>query len=161
MNVRTLLRPVRRLWPQKIRTRLTLIYATLFFAAGLALLALTYGLVASSLPARAPAAVTVSSQELANLKRECTPGSITRQVKHPVPIPKSLFIPDDAVPSLFEPFGHMQPRTGVRDGVGLGLSIARSVLTAHRATVTAQSQPNGGLDISVVIPRDPAAGPQP
>ncbi len=35
MNVRTLLRPVRRLWPQKIRTRLTLIYATLFFAAGL------------------------------------------------------------------------------------------------------------------------------
>ena len=71
------------------------------------------------------------------------------------------FIPDDAVPSLFEPFGHMQPRTGVRDGVGLGLSIARSVLTAHRATVTAQSQPDGGLDISVVIPRDPAAGPQP
>jgi signal transduction histidine kinase len=63
------------------------------------------------------------------------------------------FIPDDAVPSLFEPFRRMAARTGVREGVGLGLSIARSVVTAHRATVTARSQPAGGLDISVVIPR--------
>jgi len=65
------------------------------------------------------------------------------------------FIPDDAVPSLFEPFRRMEARTGVRDGVGLGLSIARSVVTAHRATVTARSQPAGGLSISVVIPRTP------
>jgi signal transduction histidine kinase len=77
------------------------------------------------------------------------------------------FIPDDAVPSLFEPFGRMQARTGVRDGVGLGLSITRSVITAHRATVTVRSQPAGGLDISVVIPRclavepHPPAGPRP
>jgi signal transduction histidine kinase len=63
------------------------------------------------------------------------------------------FIPDDAVPSLFEPFRRLEARTGVRDGVGLGLSIARSVLTAHRATVTARSQPAGGLSISVMIPR--------
>jgi len=63
------------------------------------------------------------------------------------------FIPDDAVPSLFEPFRRMQARTGVRDGVGLGLSIARSVGAAHGATVTARSQPAGGLDISVMIPR--------
>jgi signal transduction histidine kinase len=70
------------------------------------------------------------------------------------------FIPDDAVPSLFEPFRRMEARTGVRDGVGLGLSIARSVGTAHRATVTARSQPAGGLDISVVIPRCVAAEPQ-
>jgi signal transduction histidine kinase len=71
------------------------------------------------------------------------------------------FIPDDAVPSLFEPFRRMQARTGVRDGAGLGLAIARSVLTAHRATVTARSQPAGGLDISVVIPRDLAAESKP
>ena len=72
MNVRTLLRPVRRLWPQKIRTRLTLIYAALFFAAGAALLTLTYGLVASNLPTQPSAAVApVSSQELHALSREC------------------------------------------------------------------------------------------
>jgi signal transduction histidine kinase len=69
-------------------------------------------------------------------------------------------IPDEAVPSLFEPFRRMEARTGLRDGVGLGLSIARSVITAHRATVTARSQPGGGLDISVVIPRHPAADPR-
>ena len=55
----------------------------------------------------------------------------------------------------------MEARTGVRDGVGLGLSIARSVVTAHRATLTARSQPTGGLDISVVIPRDLAAESHP
>jgi signal transduction histidine kinase len=70
-------------------------------------------------------------------------------------------IPDDAVPPLFEPFRRMEARTGVRAGVGLGLSIARSVITAHRATVTVRSQPDGGLDISVVIPRDLAAESQP
>jgi signal transduction histidine kinase len=66
------------------------------------------------------------------------------------------FIPDDAVPALFEPFRRMQDRVGVRDGIGLGLSIARSVVTAHSATVTARSQPAGGLDISVEIPHCPA-----
>jgi signal transduction histidine kinase len=64
------------------------------------------------------------------------------------------FVPDDAVPSLFEPFRRMEARTGVRDGTGLGLSIARSVATAHQATVTARSQPDGGLGISVVVPRN-------
>ena len=71
------------------------------------------------------------------------------------------FIPDDAVPSLFEPFRRAQARADVRDGVGLGLSITRSVATAHRATVTARSQPAGGLDISVVIPRHPVVEPRP
>jgi signal transduction histidine kinase len=69
------------------------------------------------------------------------------------------FIPDNAVPSLFEPFRRMEARTGVRDGVGLGLSIARSVVIAHRATVTARSQPAGGLKISVVIPGSKAREP--
>ena len=68
-------------------------------------------------------------------------------------------IPDDAVPSLFEPFRRMQARAGVRDGAGLGLSITRSVATAHRAIVTARSQPEGGLSIAVVIPVDRQTAP--
>ena len=81
MNTRTALRPVRRLWPQKVRTRLTLIYAALFFAAGAVLLTLTYGLVANSLPTRPSAAVaTVSSQELHALNRECNlPGKLPKK----------------------------------------------------------------------------------
>jgi len=226
MNVRALLRPARRLWPQKVRTRLTLIYATLFFTAGSALLGLTYGLLASSLPTQPPAAATVNSHELSNLIRECKSARFPPKRERLVPVPPEIlpackpaedakldpaettgdpqllermianlvdnavrhnepggwirlrtgtsdaaacleiansgpFIPDDAVPSLFEPFRRMQARAGVRDGVGLGLAIARSVVTAHRATVTARSQPAGGLDISVVIPRCLAAESQP
>jgi len=62
-------------------------------------------------------------------------------------------IPDEKVAELFEPFRRMESRTGTSDGVGLGLSIVRSVVTAHRAAITARSQPEGGLDISIVIPR--------
>jgi signal transduction histidine kinase len=46
----------------------------------------------------------------------------------------------------------MEGRTGTREGVGLGLSIARSVATAHGATVSARAQPEGGLDVTVIIP---------
>ena len=87
MNVRALPRPVRRLWPQKVRTRLTLIYAALFFAAGSALLGLTYGLVASSLSARPAAAATTSTQELNTLIHECKPESYVVKGKHLVAIP--------------------------------------------------------------------------
>jgi signal transduction histidine kinase len=89
VNVRALLRPARRLWPQKIRTRLTVIYAMLFLAAGSALLGLTYGLVASSLPAQPPAAATASSQELDKLI-ECKQASVARKDRHPAAIPAPL-----------------------------------------------------------------------
>ena len=91
MNMRALLRPVRRLWPQKVRTRLTLIYAVLFFAAGSALLGLTYGLVASSLSARPAAATTgLSSQELNFLNRECKPPGPAEKGNGPSPVPTNL-----------------------------------------------------------------------
>ena len=45
-----LARAARRCVPQRIGPRLTLVYATLFLVAGLALLGLTYGLVDASLP---------------------------------------------------------------------------------------------------------------
>jgi len=49
-------------------------------------------------------------------------------------------------------------RAGAKDGIGLGLSIARSVLTAHHATLTANSQPAGGLNISVAPPAEQSIG---
>ena len=54
MNVRALLPPVRRLWPRKVRTRLTLIYAALFLVAGTALLALTSGWLPPAFPRNPP-----------------------------------------------------------------------------------------------------------
>ena len=90
MNVRALLRPARRLWPQKVRTRLTLIYATLFFTAGSALLGLTYGLLASSLPTQPPAAATVNSHELSNLIRECKSARFPPKRERLVPVPPNI-----------------------------------------------------------------------
>jgi hypothetical protein len=85
-GVPALMLRVRRLWPQKVRTRLTLIYAALFFIAGLALLALTYGLVASSLPARPPAATRIlSSQQLNFLNRDCKPPTRAEKGNPPSP----------------------------------------------------------------------------
>jgi signal transduction histidine kinase len=62
-------------------------------------------------------------------------------------------IPADLVAALFEPFRRLRERTGdATDGLGLGLSIARSVSDAHHGTMSAISRPDGGLDISVSLP---------
>ena len=83
------------------------------------------------------------------LRTGSSPGAAYVEIANGGPV-----IPDDKVAGLFEPFRRMESRTGSSDGVGLGLSIVRSVATAHHATVTARSQPGGGLAISVVIPRE-------
>jgi methyl-accepting chemotaxis protein len=91
MSTRALLRPVRRLWPQKVRTRLTLIYAALFFAAGAALLGLTYGLVASNLPTHPPSSLTISSQELNSLQQACKDSGVALKSGHPIPNQKPAY----------------------------------------------------------------------
>jgi signal transduction histidine kinase len=61
-----------RIWPQKVRTRLALLYAVLFLISGSALLALTYGLVAANLPAKpASSASRFDSNQLAKLSVAC------------------------------------------------------------------------------------------
>jgi signal transduction histidine kinase len=69
------LRQLRSLGPQRIRTRLALLYPGLFLISGSALLGLTYGLVAASLPAQptSPSATSGSGsdQQLAKLKIAC------------------------------------------------------------------------------------------
>jgi signal transduction histidine kinase len=59
--------------------------------------------------------------------------------------------PDD-VAGLFEPFRRGgRERTGGR-GSGLGLSIVRAVADAHGGTVTATANPDGGLEVTVMLP---------
>ena len=60
-------------------------------------------------------------------------------------------VPDDVIPSLFEPFTRAERRTGNSGGAGLGLAIARSVAMAHGTTVQARSRPGGGLDVLVTM----------
>jgi signal transduction histidine kinase len=46
-------------------------------------------------------------------------------------------------------------RTGSPDGMGLGLSIVRSVALAHRGQATARPRPAGGLEVTVSLPGYP------
>ena len=64
-------------------------------------------------------------------------------------------IPPDQVATLFEPFRRLEAdRTGSDRGAGLGLSIVRSVATAHGGTATAKALPDGGLEVRVELPAD-------
>lgn len=62
-------------------------------------------------------------------------------------------VPDAAVDALAEPFYRLAGRTGEGGGFGLGLSIARSVASAHGATMTVTNPADGGLDILVRMPQ--------
>jgi signal transduction histidine kinase len=57
------------------------------------------------------------------------------------------------LPLLFEPFGRAQQRLP-GDGAGLGLAIANAVAHVHHATITARARPEGGLELSVLIPQN-------
>ncbi len=63
------------------------------------------------------------------------------------------FIPDAAVGRLAEPFYRQAGRTGDGGGFGLGLSIVRSVSAAHGGALKVTNRTEGGLDITVHMPR--------
>ena len=62
-------------------------------------------------------------------------------------------IPAEEVPGLFEPFRRLgTDRISHAGGVGLGLSIVRSIATAHQGTIHARARPEGGLTIAIDLP---------
>jgi signal transduction histidine kinase len=62
-------------------------------------------------------------------------------------------IPAEAVGTPFEPFRRLgADRVSHASGVGLGLSIVRSGVTAHSGTIRAEARPDGGLAISIDLP---------
>jgi PAS domain S-box-containing protein len=56
-------------------------------------------------------------------------------------------IPADLLPNIFEPF-----RTTKPDGMGIGLSIARSIIDAHGGRITAENGSTGGAVVRFVLP---------
>ena len=58
-------------------------------------------------------------------------------------------IPPDQLPHVFERFYQV---TGVRTGVGLGLAIAREIVTAHNGSIEASSAPGEGARFTVSLP---------
>ncbi|MFF3322835.1 sensor histidine kinase [Streptomyces sp. NPDC002889] len=62
-------------------------------------------------------------------------------------------VPAYEIDNLFEPFRRLrQERTGSDKGVGLGLSIARSVARAHGGRIIAEPRDGGGLVMRVTLP---------
>ncbi|WP_331769210.1 HAMP domain-containing histidine kinase (plasmid) [Embleya sp. NBC_00888] len=65
------------------------------------------------------------------------------------------------VDALFEPFhrGTAARLATGRPGSGLGLSIVRAVVESHGGTVSARARSDGGLSVTVRLPRTPATTP--
>ncbi|MGW7259847.1 sensor histidine kinase [Streptomyces sp. NPDC054834] len=62
-------------------------------------------------------------------------------------------VPAYEIDNLFEPFRRLRTeRTGSDKGVGLGLSIARSVARAHGGHISATPREGGGLVMRVTLP---------
>jgi two-component system sensor histidine kinase BaeS len=67
-------------------------------------------------------------------------------------------IPAEALPHIFERFyraDHARSRSD--GGSGLGLTIARQIVEAHRGTLTAANHPQGGAIFSVTLPKRTAS----
>jgi signal transduction histidine kinase len=64
-------------------------------------------------------------------------------------------VPPDQLDRLLEPFQRLdQERAADTNGHhGLGLSIVRAIAYAHDATLTARARPEGGLAVTVALPR--------
>lgn len=63
-------------------------------------------------------------------------------------------IPDDRLEQMFQPFRRGEDsRNRATGGVGLGLAIARNLARAHGGEVTLSNRPEGGLRVTVVLPR--------
>nr|WP_281066404.1 ATP-binding protein [Xanthobacter flavus] len=63
-------------------------------------------------------------------------------------------IPEDQLAAVLEPFVRLEAsRSRATGGVGLGLTIARTVAEAHGGTLTLANAPDGGLIATVCLPK--------
>ncbi|MDX9706001.1 MAG: ATP-binding protein [Azospira sp.] len=69
-------------------------------------------------------------------------------------------IPDGELESIFEKFRQSSWTSNGAGGTGLGLSICREIMQAHRGSIRACNNLQGGATFSVLLPREIAASPR-
>ena len=71
-------------------------------------------------------------------------------------IDRGVGIPEEQVATVFEPFVTSKSR-----GLGLGLAISRSIVIAHRGSLTAENNAGRGATFTCVLPLTAPASPSP
>ena len=71
-------------------------------------------------------------------------------------IDRGVGIPADQLAMVFEPFV-----TTKKGGLGLGLAISRSIVIAHRGSLTAENNVAQGASFTCVLPSTAPASPSP
>jgi signal transduction histidine kinase len=61
-------------------------------------------------------------------------------------------IAEEVLPHLFERFYRADPARTRTAGPGLGLTVAAAIADAHRGSIRAANLPEGGLEVTVVLP---------
>ena len=69
---------------------------------------------------------------------------------------RGLGIPQDRLKKIFEPFFSSKD-----DGMGMGLSITRTIVEAHRGRTWAKNRDHGGASFRVELPLARVADPRP
>jgi len=77
-------------------------------------------------------------------------------------VDNGIGIPEKEQESIFDPFHQVDDvSTRNSDGVGLGLSITRTLVIMHGGQIALESKPGDGTVVAVTLPLDPTAVSQP
>jgi signal transduction histidine kinase len=67
-------------------------------------------------------------------------------------------VPAEALEHMFEPFYRVdEARERRSGGAGLGLAIARQIVTLHGGSIDAANREGGGLEMKITLPIEPAS----
>jgi signal transduction histidine kinase len=68
-------------------------------------------------------------------------------------IDEGIGIPEDELETVFDSFVQSSKTRDGAGGTGLGLTICREIVAAHRGSISARNRPEGGAVFEIMVPR--------